>query len=232
MKKVSGKMAVVLAAAVLACSSCSTWTNTGKGAAIGAGSGVAAGAGLGAIIGGGKGAVIGAAVGGVVGTAAGAAIGKKMDRQAAELESQLGDEARVETVTDQNNLQAIRVTFDSGILFDTGKSELSSSARASLAKFAASVRNNPQTDITVYGHTDNTGSRAVNERLSLERATAVANNLVGQGISRDRIKTEGLAYDAPIADNSTAEGRAANRRVEVYITASEDMIRQAQDGQL
>ena len=151
MKKVSGKMAVVLAAAVLACSSCSTWSNTGKGAAIGAGSGVAAGAGLGAIIGGGKGAVIGAAVGGVVGTAAGAAIGKKMDRQAAELESQLGDEARVETVTDQNNLQAIRVTFDSGILFDTGKSELSSSARASLAKFAASVRNNPQTDITVYG---------------------------------------------------------------------------------
>ena len=232
MKKMNGKIAVMLAATVLACSSCSSWSNTGKGAAIGAGSGVAVGAGLGAIIGGGKGAAIGAAVGGVVGTGAGAAIGKKMDRQKAELEQQMAQDAKVETVTDVNNLQAIKVTFDSGILFATGKSELSDAARAGLLKFANSVRNNPQTDITIYGHTDNTGSRAVNEKLSLERATAVANFLVGQGIARDRIKTEGLAYDSPVADNSTAEGRAANRRVEVYITASEQMIRQAQAGQL
>lgn len=230
-KRIRGKVAVVLAAAVLMCSSCASWSNTGKGAAIGGGSGAAVGAGLGALIGGGKGAVIGAAVGGVVGTGAGAAIGKKMDRQKAELEQQMED-AKVETVTDANNLQAIKVTFDSGILFATGKSELSDAARASLTKFANSVRNNPQTDITIYGHTDNTGSRAVNERLSMERATAVANFLVGQGISRDRIKTEGLAYDSPVADNATAEGRAANRRVEVFITASAEMIRQAQAGTL
>lgn len=231
MKNMKSKMAVILAVATLACSSCSSWSNTGKGAAIGAGSGAAVGAGLGAIFGGGKGAAIGAAVGGVVGTGAGAAIGKKMDRQKAEIEQQV-EGAKVETVTDVNNLQAIKVTFDSGILFATGKSELSDAARASLLKFAGTMKNNPQTDITIYGHTDNTGSRAVNEKLSLDRAAAVANFLVGQGISRDRIKTEGLAFDAPVADNATPEGRAANRRVEVYITASEQMIRQAEAGQL
>jgi outer membrane protein OmpA-like peptidoglycan-associated protein len=72
----------------------------------------------------------------------------------------------------------------------------------------------------------------VNERISKERAEAVANFLVGQGISRSRITTEGLAYDQPVADNNTAEGRAQNRRVEVYITANKDMIRKAETGQL
>ena len=86
--------------------------------------------------------------------------------------------------------------------------------------------------ITIYGHTDNTGSRTVNERISKERAEAVANFLVGEGISRSRIKTEGLAFDQPIADNSTAEGRALNRRVEIYITANKDMIQKAENGSL
>ena len=93
-------------------------------------------------------------------------------------------------------------------------------------------KNSPDTDVTIYGHTDNTGSRAVNERISKERADAVANYLVSQGISRSRMTTEGLAFDQPVADNSTASGRAQNRRVEVYITANADMIRKAQNGQL
>lgn len=101
-----------------------------------------------------------------------------------------------------------------------------------MQKFAASVKDNPQTDITVYGHTDNTGSREINEKLSKERALAVSNFLVGNGVSRERIKTEGLAYDVPVGDNATAEGRAANRRVEVYITANAQMIQQAQAGTL
>ena len=202
-------------------SGCASMSNTGKGAAIGAGGGAALGAGIGALIGKGKGAAIGAA---------GALIGKKMDKQKKELEAIEG--AQVETVTDANDLQAIKVTFDNGILFATNSSQLSASSRDALTKFATSLKNSPETDITIYGHTDNTGTRTVNERISKERAEAVANFLVGNGIARNRITTEGLAFDQPVADNSTAEGRAKNRRVEVYITASANMIKQAEEGTL
>lgn len=219
-----------LSLAVLFSTSCSTWTNTGKGAAIGGGGGAALGAGIGALAGGGKGAAIGAAVGAAVGTGAGVLIGKKMDKQKAQLEKI--ENVEVETVTDANDLQALKVTLPSGILFKTNSSELSAAARESLVQFAVSLRDNPDTDITIYGHTDNTGSRAVNEKLSKERALSVANFLVGNSISRNRMKTEGLAYDVPVADNSTAEGRALNRRVEVYITANENMIQQAEQGTL
>ena len=211
-------------------SGCASMSNTGKGAAIGAGGGAALGAGIGALIGKGKGAAIGAAVGGAVGAGTGALIGKKMDKQKKELEAIEG--AQVETVTDANDLQAIKVTFDNGILVATNSSQLSASSRDALTKFATSLKNSPETDITIYGHTDNTGTRTVNERISKERAEAVANFLVGNGIARNRITTEGLAFDQPVADNSTAEGRAKNRRVEVYITASANMIKQAEEGTL
>lgn len=221
---------ILLSLSVLFSTGCSTWTNTGKGALIGGGGGTALGAGIGALAGGGKGAAIGAAVGAVVGTGAGALIGKKMDKQKAELEQIKG--AQVETVTDANNLQAVKVTFADGILFQTGKSDLSASARNSLTRLAETLKSEPNTDVTIYGHTDNTGSRAVNERLSKERAEAVANFLVGNTVSRNRMTTEGLAYDQPVADNSTAAGRAQNRRVEIYITADENMIKQAEAGTL
>lgn len=209
---------------------CASMSKTGKGALIGTGSGAALGAGIGALAGKGKGAAIGAAIGAAVGAGTGALIGRKMDKQQKELEAIQG--AQVESVTDANNLQAIKVTFDNGILFPTNKSELSPASREALIKFANSLKNSPDTDITIYGHTDNTGTRAVNERISQERAEAVANFLVGQGISRSRITTEGLAYDQPVADNSTAAGRAQNRRVEVYITANENMIKKAEAGTL
>ena len=200
-------------------SGCASMSNTGKGAAIGGGGGAALGAGIGALVGKGKGAAIGAAIGGAVGAGTGALIGRKMDKQKKELEAIQG--AQVETVTDANDLQAIKVTF-----------QLSASSKDALTKFATSLKNSPETDITIYGHTDNTGTRAVNERISKERAEAVANFLVGNGIARNRITTEGLAFDQPVADNSTAEGRAKNRRVEVYITASANMIKQAEEGTL
>ena len=209
---------------------CASMSNTGKGAAIGAGSGAALGAGIGALVGKGKGAAIGAAIGTAVGSGTGALIGRRMDKQKKELEAIQG--AKVESIQDINNLQAIKVTFDNGILFATNKSELSTSSRDALTKFATSLKNSPDTDVTIYGHTDNTGTREVNERISKERADAVANYLVGQGVKRSRITTEGLAYDQPVADNSTAAGRAQNRRVEVFITANADMIRKAESGQL
>lgn len=234
MKRLTLFTAVLLCGAILfsGCSS-NKWAaqnNKTKGGVLGGTGGAILGAGIGALAGKGKGAAIGAAVGGAVGTGAGILIGKKMDEQQAELEKIEG--AQVEQVTDANNLQAIKVTFDSGILFATGKSDLSFSSKQSLTEFSNTLRKNPETDVTIYGHTDNTGSRAINEKLSKERAESVAKFLTEKGINGTRLTTEGKAYDEPVADNSTSEGRAKNRRVEIYITANETMIQQAEEGKL
>ena len=211
---------------------CSTMSNTGRGALYGGGGGAALGAGIGALAGGGKGAAIGAAIGAGVGAGAGALIGKRMDKQQAELEAQMGNNVQVDQTTDQNGLQAIKVTFPDGILFATGKSDLNNTSIAELAKLAVSLKQNPDTDITINGHTDNTGSRAINEKLSLDRAKSVENFLVGQGLTVARFTVNGLAYDVPVADNSTAAGRAQNRRVEIFLTANHQMIQQAEAGTL
>ncbi len=224
--------AVALSLSLLFTTGCSSMTNTGKGALIGGGGGAGVGAGLGALIGGGKGAGIGAAIGAAVGAGAGALIGKKMDKQEAELKEQLAQQAQVEKVTDQNGLQAIKVTFNGGILFPTNGTTLSANAKNDLTSFANSLINNPNTNVQIYGYTDNTGSMAVNERVATGRADAVRNYLLNSGVSGTRLTAEGLPMQDYIASNETAEGRAQNRRVEIYITANETMIQQAQDGTL
>ena len=211
------------------CSGCGM-SNTGKGALIGTGAGAAVGAGIGAIFGNGKGAAIGAAVGTAVGASAGAIIGKKMDKKAEELAAL--QNAQVEQVEDANGLQAIKVTFNSGILFPTNGSSLSADSKKELAQFAQKMSDMVDTDITIYGHTDNTGSDAVNEKLSAQRAESVATYLKSCGIAGSRMTTEGKSYSMPVADNATKEGRAQNRRVEIYISANEDMIKAAEDGKL
>ena len=215
-------------------------TNTGKGGLIGAGSGAALGAALGGIFGHGKGAAIGAAVGGAVGAGAGVLIGKKMDKAAAEAEKIEG--AQVEMVTDNNNLQAVKVTFDSGILFPTSSATLSSSAKAALSKFANNVLNqNRDMDVSIYGYTDNTGwknstaeqSAQKNLNLSQERAQSVSSYLLGCGVSPNQLKSvEGMGEANPVADNSTEAGRQENRRVEVFMYASQQMTQQAEAGTL
>jgi len=221
----------VLLCGTIIMAGCSGSKTATRGGLIGGAGGALLGAGIGALAGGdGKSAVIGAAVGAAVGTGAGVLIGNRMDKQRAELEQIEG--AQVETITDVNNLKAIKVTFDSGILFTTGSSNLNAVSRESLVKFANSLKANPETDVTIYGHTDNTGSRDVNVRLSNERAESVAKFLIDNGIGGSRLTTEGKAYDEPVADNATAEGRALNRRVEIYIAANENMIKQAEEGTL
>lgn len=209
---------------------CSSMSNAGKGALIGTGAGAALGTAVGAIIGGQKGAAVGAAIGTAVGAGSGAVIGDVMDRKAKEL-AEL-ENAKVETVTDNNGLEAIKVTFDSGILFNTNSSTLSAAAKQSLTEFAEQMKDLPDTDITVYGHTDNTGTAAVNERISKQRADAVSSHLQTKGIAASRITTEGKSFNEPVADNGTAEGRAQNRRVEVFITAGEKMVEAANNGEL
>ena len=105
-------------------------------------------------------------------------------------------------------------------------------SKTALSQFAASLKNTPETDITIWGHTDNTGTLAVNERISAQRAEAVADFLVQNGIPRSRMTTAGKAYNEPVASNDTEAGRAQNRRVDIYITANENMIKQAEQGTL
>ena len=211
---------------------CSSMSNTGKGALIGGGSGAGIGAALGAIIGGGKGAAIGAGIGAAVGTGAGALIGNKMDKQQKQLEEELAQAATVEETTDQNGLRAIKVTFNGGILFPTNGTSLSSSAKAELTRFAQSLNSNPDTDVQIYGFTDNTGGLEVNQRVSTGRAEAVRTYLLNSGVASYRLYAEGLPMQDYVASNGTAEGRAQNRRVEIYITANQTMIDKANAGTL
>ena len=227
--KITG--AALLAVCMVAASGCSSMNNTGKGALIGGGGGAGAGALIGGLIGGGKGAAIGAAVGAGVGAGAGALIGRKMDKQQQQLQEQL-PEAKVEETTDQNGLQAIKVTFDGGILFPTGKYTLNSTAKQDLSQFAASLNQNPMTNVQILGFTDNTGSFAVNQKLSAERADAVLSYLVNSGVSPTRLTAKGIPMADYVASNDTEAGRAQNRRVEIYITASQQMINAAENGTL
>ncbi len=211
---------------------CASMNNTGKGALIGGGGGAGLGAGLGALIGGGKGAAIGAAIGAGVGAGAGALIGRKMDKQQQQLQQELANSATVEKVTDDNGLQAIKVTFSSGILFPTNGTSLSQSAKNELAQFAQSLINNPNTNVQIFGYTDNTGTMAVNERVANGRADSVLAYLVNCGVSPTRLTAKGIPMAGYIASNDTPEGRAMNRRVEIYITADKTMIQQAEAGTL
>lgn len=225
MKKIKSRgVAFILsiATASMILSGCSSFTKTEKGAAIGA----AGGGILGAFIGKAAGnTAIGAIVGGAVGGTAGGLIGHKMDKQAAEIKQTIPDA----TVTREG--EGILVKFDSGILFDINNTALKPAAQNSLKQLATSLQNNPQTNILVVGHTDSTGTAAHNMDLSIRRAVAVKTFLVQQGVGGERLTTQGKGETEPVASNSTLEGRAQNRRVEIVIVANDQMKQQAAQGQ-
>ena len=198
-------------------------SNTAKGTAIGAGGGAVVGAIIGKMAGN---TAIGAVIGGTVGATTGAIIGKKMDK--AKKEAEAVKNAQVETITDANGLEAVKVTFDSGILFATNKADLNATSKASLTQFAEVLKENRDMDIAIIGHTDTTGNDAINNPLSKNRAQSVSKFLKSQGVASAQIKTiDGQGSTNPVADNSTAEGRKQNRRVEGYMYASEKMINEA-----
>ena len=216
------KSIAVALCAMLVLAGCNM-SNTAKGTMIGAGGGAAVGAVIGAIAGN---TAVGAAIGTAVGAGTGAIIGKKMDK--AKKEAEAVKSAQVQTITDANGLEAIKVTFDSGILFATNKADLNAESKASLTQFAQVLKENSDMDIAIFGHTDNTGTDAVNNPLSKNRAQSVSKFLKAQGVAASQIKTiDGQGSKNPVADNSTAEGRKQNRRVEVYMSASEQMIKEA-----
>ena len=211
---------------VLAVCSCST--KTGTGALIGTGAGAALGAIIGKIAGN---TAVGAAIGGAVGAGTGAIIGKHMDKVAAEAAKI--ESAKVEEVTDANGLKAVKATFDSGLLFASSKAVLSAASKNDLAKFATMLKNNSGCQVDVYGHTDSTGNEDINQPLSNQRAQSVVNYLVSCGVPRSQFaNVVGKSSSQPVADNSTAAGRQANRRVELYLYASKAMIEAANNGTL
>lgn len=213
------------------CGGANTWnnmSNTGKGAIVGTGGGAALGAIIGAIAGN---AAVGTAIGGAVGAGTGAIIGHRMDTVRKQAQQQLKD-AQVEEVQDANGLSAVKVTFNSGILFDTNKSDLRSESRMELSKLADIMRQNADVSIDIQGYTDSTGNDAINNPLSLSRAQSVMNYLMQCGVQGAQFKkVTGYGSTNPVADNATAEGRQKNRRVEVYLYASQKMIDAARAGQ-
>lgn len=204
-------------------SGCASMNNTTKGGAIGAGAGGAAGA----VIGNASGnTAVGAIIGAAVGGAAGAVIGRQMDKQAEELEEDL-EGATVERVG-----EGIKITFDSGLLFDIDSDQLRSETKEDLSEMAETLQEYDDTNILIEGHTDATGSDNYNQSLSEERAASVANYLQSIGVSNNRLITEGYGEEQPIAENETEAGRQQNRRVEVAIYANEDMVKAAERGDL
>jgi outer membrane protein OmpA-like peptidoglycan-associated protein len=217
MKNLKSITIVILAAAMIL-SGCSSMKRSTKGAAIG----TAAGGAMGAVIGRASGnAGLGAIIGATVGGATGAIIGKQMDKQAAEIENSVPD-AKVERVG-----EGIIVEFSSNVLFDFDRAELQSGSRATLDKLVAVLNKYPDTDIELQGHTDDSGPEKYNQDLSERRARAVDSYLSQKGIPDKRIKIRGFGESIPKYDNATASGRAQNRRVEFLITANEKMVSEA-----
>ncbi|MBK8166737.1 MAG: OmpA family protein [bacterium] len=193
---------------------CASMSRKEKGAVIGAGSGAVVGGIIGKQAGNtALGAIIGAAVGG----AAGAYIGDYMDDQAEEIERDL------EGATVERHGEGIKITFDSGILFAVGKSDLQATARANLTDLAAILNKYADTEVLIEGHTDATGSDESNLTLSRNRAQSVANYLESLQVAPTRFTIMGYGEAQPIADNESEAGRAANRRVELAIMANDKL---------
>ncbi|WP_291403116.1 OmpA family protein [Daejeonella sp.] len=197
---------------------CATATKTQKGTVIGG----AAGGVIGAIIGKKVGnTAVGALIGGAIGGTAGAFIGRKMDRQAEEIKNSIPN---AEVIREG---EGIVVKFNSGILFDLNQAELKANARTNIENLAISLKNNPDTDILIVGHTDASGTDEYNLKLSERRATSVKSLIESKGILSSRLSTEGRGETEAIADNETEAGRALNRRVEIVIVANEKMKAEA-----
>jgi outer membrane protein OmpA-like peptidoglycan-associated protein len=211
-------LGLAIATSTLLFQSCATTTKTQKGTVIGA----ATIGTLGAIIGRKAGnTAVGAIIGGAIGGTAGALIGRKMDRQAEEIKQSIPN---AEVIREG---EGIIVKFDSGILFDVNQYALKTNARSNIENLANSLKNNPETTILIIGHTDATGSDAYNQKLSVRRAEAVRAYTLLQGVASSRLSTEGRGESEAISDNTTEEGRALNRRVEIVIVANETMKQEA-----
>ncbi len=206
------------------CKSVKNKTNkTQRGAVIGSGSGAV----IGGVIGRRSGnTVLGAILGAAVGGAAGAVIGRRMDKQAEEIKRQLPN-AQVERVG-----EGIKITLGSDILFDVNSYQVKAETKRQLEEFSQTLKKYEDTDIRIEGHADATGTDALNQKLSENRAKEVGVFLESQGIKSSRLVEKGYGEAQPVADNSTEAGRSKNRRVDIAVFANKKMQADAKDGKL
>ncbi|EAZ80220.1 OmpA family protein [Algoriphagus machipongonensis] len=197
-------------------------SNAVKGGAIGG----AAGGILGGVIAGKDNTATGVLIGSAIGGSAGAIIGNEMDKAAEELQRDL-EGATVERVG-----EGIKITFDSGLMFDVDKATLNSNSRDNLMELSETLKKYDETNILVEGHTDATGSDDYNLDLSRKRAYSVEDYLTNLGIQKSRLEITAYGENQPIATNETEAGRQQNRRVEVAIYANKKMQRMAERGEL
>lgn len=205
---------IIAAAIALSLAGCANMTETQKGTAKGAAIGAGAGAVVGAVAGGKKGALIGAGVGAAGGAIAGNVWSKRMEAQKQEMEQATAGTGVAVTQTEDNRL---KLEIPSDISFDTGRADIKPNFRPILDKFAASLVQNPATTVTIIGHTDSTGTDAVNNPLSISRAASTRDYITARGVAVSRISIDGRGSREPIASNDTAESRAKNRRVEIFV---------------
>ena len=203
---------VAVAAGVL--SGCANMSETQQGTAKGAGIGAVAGAVLGAAVGGSKGAATGAVLGGAAGAVGGNIWSKKMQDQKAAMEKATVGTGVAVTQTSDNRL---KLDIPSDVSFDTGRSAIKPNFDSILNQFASTLTQHPETTLSIVGHTDSTGSETTNNPLSFDRANSARDYLVGRGVARTRIATDGRGEREPIADNGTAQGREKNRRIEIFV---------------
>lgn len=205
-------------ALALALTGCANMTETQKDTAKGAGIGAGAGAVVGAIAGGKKGAAIGAAVGGAAGGIGGNIWSRRMQEQKQQMEKATeGTGVQVSQTADNR----LKINIPSDISFDTGSADIKPNFRPILDEFASSLQKNPTTRVTIVGHTDNTGSDAINDPLSVRRAEYTRDYLVARGVTADRFTVQGRGSHEPIVPNDTAANRAKNRRVEIFVAEPE-----------
>jgi outer membrane protein OmpA-like peptidoglycan-associated protein len=204
--------ACALAASALLVTGCADLSPREKGTATGAGIGAVAGAVIGSATGGKAGT--GAVIGGALGAVAGNLWSKRMeDRRQAMEQATRGTSVEVSRTADNQ----LKLNIPNDISFDTGSAAIKPQLRAVLDPFASSLRGDPSAHISIVGHTDNTGTEAVNNPLSVERARSVRDYLETRGVAAAQIETAGRGEREPVADNTTAAGRAQNRRVEIFL---------------
>lgn len=204
--------ACALAAAAFLTAGCADMSERQKGTAVGAGVGAGVGAAIGSVTGGRAGT--GAVIGGALGAVAGNLWSKRMeDRRNAMEQATRGTNVEVTRTADNQ----LKLNIPNDISFDTGSAAIKPQLRAVLDPFANSLRDDPTARLTIVGHTDNTGSDAINNPLSIERANSVRDYLVTRGVAGARVETVGRGDREPIASNATEAGRAKNRRVEIFL---------------
>jgi len=195
-------------------SGCANMTETQKTTGTGAAIGAVAGAVIGGATGGGKSAATGAAIGAAVGAGGGYLWSKHMEKQKAEMEQATQGTGVTVSQTVDNRL---KLDIPSDVSFDTNRYAIKPNLRPILDRFATTLNENPVTTVTIIGHTDSTGTDAINNPLSVNRAAATRDYLVARGVATSRIAIDGRGSREPVADNNTVEGRAKNRRVEIFV---------------